>query len=250
MTSLRTLPRDFLTVLRDSVHIWWLAPLVPLLVVVPEAIQHIAEIRIGMFESRDMARAVSDDPRRMVWGYLKIAGLVLATLAAIRFWGAQRSSQRWWDLRGLAWRELLLSFGLLVLLMIPGLLLQSWFNAEQTAKWVDGATQIAGLPLFVMLVAAIGGDRSTGLRQVYRHGWLPAFRAAIFVVAVWLPLIWLHKMNHRWAMGSADVQVWALMAFDSIVVGFMAVIAGTAIHHGCFPPPRGEQRAPASPATR
>ena len=89
---IRSILQEFLAVLRDGFRIWRLALLIPLLVAIPEAIQHVAEIRIGMFESRDMARAVADDPRRMVWGHLKIAGLVLAILAAVRFWAPRRAA--------------------------------------------------------------------------------------------------------------------------------------------------------------
>ena len=39
--------------------------------------QHVAEIRLGMFDGRAQFAAFADDPRRMIWGYLKIAGLVL-----------------------------------------------------------------------------------------------------------------------------------------------------------------------------
>lgn len=121
---IRSIPADFLAILRDGFRIWWLAPLIPMLVVLPEAIQHVAEIRIGMFDDIATARAVSEDPRRMVWGYLKIAGLVLAILAAIRFWGARDEGRRWHDPRGIAWRPLGLGLVGMVLAALPGLALE------------------------------------------------------------------------------------------------------------------------------
>lgn len=231
---IRSIPSDFLKVVRDSFRIWWLAPLIPLLVVVPEALQHIAEIRIGMFEGKAQAMAVANDPRRMIWGYLKIAGLVLAILAALRFWPAQGSTRRWWDPRGVAWASVGVGLGLIGLTIVPGLMVEAWLGsgAETAAAWIDGVLTVASLPLFVLLVAGLRGDRSASLAEVYRLGWLPALRGFLFAAVLWMPLQWLHTVNHRWAMGAADWQVWALMAFDSLVVGLLAVTAGTAIHHG------------------
>ncbi|MFM5948860.1 MAG: hypothetical protein ACKOPM_06475, partial [Novosphingobium sp.] len=68
---------------QDSLRLWRIALWVPLLVVVPEFIQHGAEINLGMFDSREMARALSSDSQRMLFGMIKVAGLVLAILAAI-----------------------------------------------------------------------------------------------------------------------------------------------------------------------
>ncbi|MBX9897092.1 MAG: hypothetical protein K2Y17_04205 [Qipengyuania sp.] len=133
---IRSILQEFLAVLRDGFRIWRLALLIPLLVAIPEAIQHVAEIRIGMFENIEQARAVADDPRRMVWGYLKVAGLVVAILAAARFWGAAARGERWWDLRGLAGRPLALGLAGWALAALPGLLLQSVIGEEQ-AMWLD-----------------------------------------------------------------------------------------------------------------
>lgn len=121
---IRSIPTDFLAVLRDGFRIWWLAPLIPLLVVVPEALQHVAEIRIGMFESRADFAALANDPRRMTWGIVKVIGLLIAILATVRFWGMRENAQRWWDVRGIAWKNLLLGIALIALGAVPGLLLE------------------------------------------------------------------------------------------------------------------------------
>lgn len=221
----------FVRTLRDGFRIWWIAPLVPALVVVPEFLQHVAEIRIGMFDSREAARALSDDPRRMMWGHLKIAGLVLALLASIRFWGARRRGQQWWDVRGIAWKGFLIALALLAATSIPGTLLESRIGAEK-AGYIDIALALATPPLMVMLVAALGGSNDASLRDYFRWGWWPALRMLLFAAATWAPLQWLHGQNHVWAMGQHDAVVWALMVFDSLVVGLLATMAGTAFHHG------------------
>lgn len=217
--------------LRDGFRIWWLAPLIPALVAVPEMIQHVAEIRIGMFEGEDAFKALADDPRRMVWGILKIAGLVLAILASTRFWGAREAGQRWWDLRGVRWKALLVALALLLAAGLPGMMLQPLIGADNS--WiVDIVLSIATLPLMVMLVDALGGRDSMGVRQYFRFGWVPAIRMLLFAAAVWVPLQWLHGQNHTWAMGQPGALVWALMVFDALLVGLLATMAGTAFHHG------------------
>lgn len=217
--------------LRDGFRIWWLAPLIPLLVVIPEAIQHVAEISIGMFDSREAARALGDDPRRMIWGYLKLAGLVLAVLATIRFWGTRESGARWWDLSAIAWRNLSIALGLLILSALPGLLVQPYVG-EAIAGGIDIALLVATLPLLVLLASGLGGDRTDSLGRVYRRGWLSALAIVVLVAIFWIPLQYLHGMNHQWAMGAPALAQWTLMAFDSLVVGLLATLAGAAIHHG------------------
>lgn len=232
---IRSIPGDFLAVLRDGVRIWWLAPLIPLLVVVPEAIQHVAEIRIGMFDNIEIARTVADDPRRMVWGYLKIAGLVLAILAGARFWSARVEGRRWWDVRGLAWRPLALGVAGFAIAAMPGLLLQPLIG-EYRAFWIDTILTLATLPTFVLIAAGLAGDDTLTLRRAFTWGWFAALRILLFIAVTWAPIAWLHALNHRWAMGSDPMLVWSLMAFDSLVVGLLATMAGTAIHHGFAPP--------------
>lgn len=242
---IRTLWRDFVAVLRDGFRIWWLVPLIPLLVVIPEAIQHVAEIRIGMFDSIEQARAVADDPRRMNWGYLKIAGLVLAILATVRFWGAAARGERWWDLRGLAWRPLALGLAGFAIATLPGLLLEPMIGAER-AGWLDILLALVTLPVFALIAAGLAGDRTLTARLAFTRGWLLALRILLFLVLTWAPLAWLHGMNHSWAMGAPAPAVWALMAFDSLVVGLLAMAAGTAIHHGLAPPRRDLRPLPAA----
>lgn len=226
--------RRFGEVLRDGLRLWWLAPVIPLIVVLPEFVQHVAEIDLGMFESRERAVAVADDPQRMIPGYVKVAGLLLAILATIRFWGARRQGTRWYDLRHVAWKPLLIAFGLLVLSALPAMGIRMQWG-DMAGDVADLVITVVTLPLLVMLVLALAGDRTVGVGSVYRTGWLAALRMIVFAAIVWLPLQWLHQANHTWAFGAEPALVWALMVFDSLVVGLLATYAGTALHHGAMP---------------
>ena len=49
---------------RRGISMLWVAPAVLALVVVPEFLQHVAEINLGMFDNRESARAAAEDPLR------------------------------------------------------------------------------------------------------------------------------------------------------------------------------------------
>lgn len=228
---IRALAERFLSTARDGIAIWWLAPIIPALVVVPEFAQHIAEIQLGMFESREQAKLASEDPTRWIFGYFKIAGLVLAFLATIRFWGARSFGHAWWDLRQVAWVPLLIAVALIVATSFPGTLAEPYIGAEQ-AGYIDIAFALATLPLFPMLVRALAGDGETSLKHVFRTGWFAAIRMVIFAAVFWVPLQWLHGELHSWSIGASVSLVWVMMIIDSLVVGLLATYAGTAFHHG------------------
>ncbi len=61
-------------------------PLVLAIAVVPEFLQHIMEIHLGMFVSIEQFRALANDQLRWGCGYAKVAGFVIAILAVARFW--------------------------------------------------------------------------------------------------------------------------------------------------------------------
>lgn len=223
-----------LATLRDGLRIWVLAPLIPALIVIPEFAQHVAEVQSGMFESRDAGRLLADDSTRWAFGYAKIAGLLLAILGTIRFWGAARNGGRWWNLASVAWKSVLIAVILTGLTTLPGTLLEASIG-EKKAGWIDMALALATLPLLVLLVRGLSGDQKTNLRVVFRHDWFAAVRLLAFAALVWVPLQFLHGKNHDWAFGAPDALVWFLMLFDSLVVGLLATLAGTAIHHGPLP---------------
>lgn len=217
--------------LRDGVSLFWLAPVIVALIVIPEFIQHVAEIRIGMFDSKEAFRQMADDPRRMVWGYLKIAGLLLAILAATRFWGARARGQEWWDIRRIAWANLAVALALTIVIGIAPMTLGP-FIGDEAAGVIGLIISIATLPLIALLVAGLVGDRQASLKSVFRTGWLASLRILVFAAVAWVPLQWLHGQNHEWAIGAGRSTVWSLMVFDALVVGLLAAMAGTAFHHG------------------
>ena len=234
---IKAFARRIVEVLRDSGRIWLLAPVIPLIAIVPEFIQHVAEINLGMFDNIETARAVSNGETRWAFGYAKLAGYLIAILAAIRFWAARREGLPWWSMKGIAWKVfgIALVANIVVGLASTGLEIGTAHYGETTVQVISIAFSIITLPIFVMLIAGLVGDRSATLASVYRSGWGAALRIVIFSAIVLVPLMWLHSQNHVWAMGADKALVWALMVFDSLVVGLLAGAWGTAIHHGYRP---------------
>lgn len=231
---IKALFQRILAVLRDSIRTWWLAPVIPLIAVLPEFAQHVAEVEIGMFESREAGRALSDDPTRWAFGYAKVAGVLIAMLLAIRFWGAHHQRLPWWSPKGIEWKVIGLAFvANLVASGITVAIESAVAGADEiVATIIPTAFTIATLPVLVWLIAGLVGDNEATLGTVYRTGWWAALRIAAFSALVFVPLQYLHGLNHDWAFGAGPVLLWTLMVFDSLVVGLIAVGWGTAVHHG------------------
>ena len=215
----------------DGISLFWRAPLVLALVVVPEFVQHVVEIRLGMFDGREAFRALADDPSRMAFGYAKSAGLILAMLAALRFWGTQQADRPWYDLRGIAWRRLAIGFVCFMLIpSIPG-----FFNdqiGKPIAQAVGIGLSLILLPTMFLMIAGLMGDRDTSARAMWRESWPWALFTLLLLVLAFLPTQWPHQMNHRWALGAEPALVLALMVFVSLLVGLMAGLIGTAFYLG------------------
>jgi hypothetical protein len=209
----------------------WLAPAVLALVVIPEFAQHVVEIRIGMFESAEAARSLQNEPTRWAFGYIKIAGLVVTFLAAARFWWTREHGGRWWDVRDLAWSRLAL--GALIVFGVGSLpeLLRGTLD-ERTVTILGAVWMLLTLPALFILLAGLFGDRATPFGAMWRRGWPWLLLIAALLVFAFAPASWFHGMNHRWAMGAGPAMLWALMIWDSVLVGLLAGLVGTALHLG------------------
>ena len=206
-----------------------LAPLIPLLAIVPEFLQHIAEIKLGMFESKAAFTALAMDPTRWAFGYAKVAGLVLAMFAAARYWGG--AHDRWWDLRTIAWRPFLIALAGNAALTIALFAVGS--RLSLAAKPVfDVIVTIATFPMLVWVIGPLLGDRTMTLRRAYISGWSRLLLMVLLAIAAFWPASQLHRLDHLGAMGAPQAAVWALMVWDAVVVGLIACWTGAALGAG------------------
>jgi hypothetical protein len=204
---------------RKGFALFVVGPIVLVLIVIPEFAQHIVEIQIGMFDSRQAAKALSSDSTRMAFGYVKIAGLVLTFFAAARFWWTRENGGKWWDLRQMRWANFLIGAALFVgigmlaepfkayLTATPFMLLQIFFS-------------LLSLPMLFYALSGLFGDASLTIKQAMTRSWAYLPLLLILLGAGFAPAQILHGMNHGWA----------LMIFDSLVVGLLASLVGSAMY--------------------
>ncbi|MBA2465998.1 MAG: hypothetical protein H0V46_00125 [Sphingomonas sp.] len=231
MRGLQRAGRAVVELYPRGLRLFLLAPAIPALVVLPEFSQHVAEIRLGMFDSIESFTALQLDATRMAFGYAKIAGLLLTILAAARFWWTREHGGHWWNLRSVAWGRLVtgavffIGVGSLPELAKP-------YLTPAMYQIVSIGWSILLLPFLFLMLAGLFGDRETSMSAMIRRAWPWLLLTAILAVLAFGPSAWLHQMNHHWAMCADRVVVWLLMLFDSLLVGLMAVLTGTAFYLG------------------
>lgn len=208
-----------------AVSLFRVGPIVVALAIVPEFLQHIAEIHLGMFDSLDAARAVANDPLRWGFGYAKIAGLVLTFFASARFWWGRKHGGRWYDLRQVGWGRLILGLVLFMAIGSVGELFPP-LTGHKAPIIVGIAATLLSLPFLFVLLAGLFGDRATPLRTLIVKSWPWVLLLALLLPLGVAPMMWLHKQNHLWALGAPDAAIWALMIFDALVVGLLASFVG------------------------
>ena len=205
-----------------------LAPAIFAAAVLPEAAQHVAEIELGMFASREAFMAKAADPARMLLGGVKIAGLVLCVLLTARFWqcgsvkGALLMPRR--------------DLGRTLFALAIGL------AASLPAEWAAGTGQpplvywtvvpaswILSFLLLVYLVGALLGDRDMTLRAALTRGWKVLPPLALLTIAAFWPATKAHMWLHKLAIGASPATVWSLMAVDALLVGLLATLLGSAL---------------------
>lgn len=207
---------------------WVAAPLILAIAVIPELIQHVVEIRLGMFDSMERFQTLAQNPDRWLFGYFKVAGLIIAMLAIARFWSVG-SVRKTFTMSRVDLGRLVVAVALTVLAAF----LFDWLSARHLPSFVSGTLRIAsllvqaGLSLFV--AAALFGDRSVTLRSVFTERWPTIALLALMVLLAFMPAQLLHMLNHKLAIGRSAGVVWLLMIWDSLVVGMIASLLGAAL---------------------
>lgn len=223
--------KAFVSVLRDGPRLFLLVPVIPLIVMVPEFVQHVAEIRLGMFASLNAFKALNYDHMRMTFGVIKVAATFVGFLAAARFWTNRAGGRSPLFLDGLSWKRLVVALAMNVAISLAS----AGLARVLPNKLVTPASvifSVATLPFLVFLMAVLLEDPLASLGRAYRSGWAKALRMAVFFAIPFFALQMLHRYDHMAALGQPPPVVWTLMAWDTLAVGLMIAIGGTALHHG------------------
>ncbi len=186
------------------------APVAVALVVIPEFVQHIAEIKLGMFASLAAFKALANDPTRWAFGYVKLAGTLLAFLACARAVWGRLEGGRWYDLRNVAWGRLLVGLALFMAIGSIGAPFAGRVPPGVSLALGTVGT-IVSLPFLFLLLGGLFGDSRTPWRPLLRRCW-PAvlLLLLLFVTGSAVPQ-GLHMLDHRLALGRPAALVWLLM---------------------------------------
>ena len=207
------------------------APALVAIAVLPEAAQHVAEIKLNMFVSTEAFRALANDPTRWAFGYAKIAGFLMAILAIARFWsvGTVRATLL---VPPSDLLRLIFAIGLTFVAALPF----DWARKQGlpvTLDWsLAAVSSVIQAGLLVYIAGALFGDRAMTLSRAFSQSLPTALMITLALAAVFVPSQALHMANHKVAIGSSDAVVWAAMLFDSLWVGLFAALLGSALFAG------------------
>lgn len=214
------------------------APLILAIVALPEFVQHVAEIDMGMFVSNDGISAGAEEARRWSFGYVKIAGLVAGMLLTLRYWLVSGSLRRALtpSLTGIGrFLRVLLVFVLLNQVDIHSLAAANWLGMSPGAAQL--VSVVIGLVLFAVqillllwIVAAFGGDMRMTPSRSAKLGWRHLPSAVLLPVIAFMPWMAIHQTLNNVAWGAAPAIVWPLMITDALVVGLLATTVGSALY--------------------
>ena len=191
------------------------APLLLALACAGEFIQHIAEVSIGMFASREAFVALQGSPLRMGFGLAKVAAL-LVTVAWTARWLAHRNRAERPGLDGpIDWGRLLLPMLITIGALIT--VTQAPIGSRQVRLALLGAVLLVSLPWSRMAMDALFGRPRESLGKALRRRPMPPIGGLLAILPV-AAAMYLHTRNHTWAFAAQPSAVWALMAWDALLV--------------------------------
>ena len=215
-----TFRQGFTFVHRQSWAFLVACPLIVLIPVAAEFVQHYVEMQAGMYAGPEGAQAAEHDPARMAFGFVKTLALSLVGYWAIRFYasGGDRAAALRIDSRAVSLFAIV--FALQALLSALGLF--AFEGVVAVGFFVFG---LIFTPLLSRFVAAapLGAWISpySSIRQMAPQ--LPW--AVMFNIVAVLPLMIVH-----YALGAGAIFVpgeaakWAMLVVDSLIVGWLSAL--------------------------
>lgn len=208
-----------------------LAPAIASIAALAECAQHIAEIAMGMFDNKNAAHLVAKSAIRWDFGYIKIAAFVIAILLTARLLNKSGSFSGAINVKP---NVLLKTIASIVTLMTVA------FGIEWLTKGTIGPVSYtvsaiswilqAGLIVWIMSIWLEDTDQS--LKRSFISLLPTAVVMMVLFLAAMLPFQALHAVDHKLAFGQPRPIIWLIMAFDAVVVGLMASVAGSALYVG------------------
>lgn len=188
-----------------------------------EFAQHVIEVRIGFFDSREAAKAVANDPSRMAFGWIKMISVYVGGFFVIRYLAAKNGNTPLAPV-SLALRRyapyIAYSLGLFALIFYARGFVPD--TSVTTFRTIVSLAQIAVEPLLMLWIvsAATDGAVRNPLRSARVTGWLYFWALTLFFIGR-LPANAAHQLLNRYAMGQPELILWPMLVIDAVVVGLI-----------------------------
>ncbi len=206
----------------------------PLLALIPvgfELLQHAAEVHIGMYDSIAAAKANEHHPLRMAFGMVKIAALTVPIYWITRFL-PDRDARVAATADPLAIRLFSGYFAIGMMLAAVQLFALPQTGAVLLTCFFVG--QIISSLLIAWGVAAALGNRAIGVRASARIMARQVPWTFAFTLAVMLPLMVPHYALGALALLGPKALLWPTMAVDSLLVGWLTAVICTGAYYAAI----------------
>ncbi|WP_128891703.1 hypothetical protein [Erythrobacter sp. HKB08] len=214
--------QGFKYVHRESWAFLLACPLIALIPIAVEFVQHYVEMQAGMYTGTEGMRAAESDPGRMIAGYAKTLAISLIGYSVIRFLAGNRDAAAARTLEPRAVKLFAVIFVLQAGFSYLGLFV---FEGMSTGALVLAVAGFIATPLLARFIAAAPLGIFISPQESAAQMWRQIPWAIAFSIIASLPLMIVH-----YALGVGAVFVpgeaikWAMLAVDSLVVGWLAAL--------------------------
>lgn len=226
MLWLRRFFSDLLGAHLDGVRAALGLPLLFVVLIGWEFAQHVIEVRIGFFDSREAAKAVANDPSRMVLAWIKMISVYVGGFFVIRYLAARNGNTTLAPV-GTTLRRyapyIVYSLMLFALVFYASSLVPK--PSVFSFRAVLGLGQVAVEPLLMLWIVAAATDGAVRdpLRSARLTGWLYLWALALFFIGR-IPVNAAHQLLNRYARGQPDFILWPMLIVDAVVVGLIIAV--------------------------
>ena len=198
-----------------------------------ELAQHAVEWELGMFAADASIEAAVESDTYHAAGWAKVAAVTLCSWLIPRYLYQERDWRRVLRFDGTLVKGIAVMAGISGLPAIPFALASApgGIDFETAALWA----QLVGLALTVPLMAVtpwgiglVAGDHAMTFRKSVRAMRGRWFWATFLLLGCSLPLVVPHTALNLAAIGAGPVLAGTLLVLDSVLVGFVAVVVGSA----------------------
>ncbi|MFA6123932.1 hypothetical protein [Sphingomonas sp.] len=206
---------------RGSIAFMIACPLLTMVPVVFEILQHIIEVKIGLYASVAAAKALEHDPWRMGFGMLKVAALTVPT---------------YWIVRFLAWRDPMRAarlempavrlFAVVLVVQLASAALQLFVLPRDgwllLVEFI--VLQVLAVLLHPWFVAAALGNGAINPRRSVGIMARQTLWSFVFMLVAILPLMIPHYILGALAIIGPKSLLGPVLVVDSVLVGWLSAI--------------------------